>query len=155
MKGILEYRTNYSSVQNIIDHLNECDKQFIPPLSDRVSIAAYANKLVTCASRFEVWQDTRLIAMLALYANDSTQQSAFITSVSVLDSFAGRGIAKCLIGQAIDYSKQQGLEQIMLEVGGDNYKAIGLYHSLGFHNGRVLEELMEMSLKLTGGNDER
>ena len=51
-------------------HLAHCDAHFVPPLSGRVDIDAYAAKIADQAERFEAWAGGRSSGLVAAYCND-------------------------------------------------------------------------------------
>ena len=55
MAGVA-FEMNTASEVQIVDHLARCDADFIPPLANRVDLAAYAQKIVDRATRFEAWR---------------------------------------------------------------------------------------------------
>lgn len=70
--------------------------------------------------------------MVAAYCNDHEKRIAYITSVSVLKAWAGKGIAAKLMQRCIEHAKAAGMRQISLEVASDNAPAIKLYEKSGF-----------------------
>jgi ribosomal protein S18 acetylase RimI-like enzyme len=131
MKGQIEFMRNHATPDVLAAHLKECDSGFKPPLSDRVDIVAYSEKLHANAERFEAWIDDRLVGMVAAYTN-LQDRSGFITNVSVTADVRGKGIASSLVSQYLRYAQEQNLKSIALEVGKDNAAAIRLYEKLGF-----------------------
>ena len=146
----VEYRLNVASRQRIAKHLLLCDADFIPPLSGRVEIRYYAQKIVSKATRFEAWSGHTLIGLVAVYCNDQAR-SAFITSVSVLREWTGKGIAANLMKQCIERSKASGMQKISLEVAGENAPAIRLYGSCGFVACEAHVPVVTMDLYLDSG----
>jgi GNAT superfamily N-acetyltransferase len=135
----------------VADHLGSCT--FDPPLSERVDVAAYAGKLVARARRFEAWEGELLVGLVAAYCNDEVSRQGFITSVSVLPAYSGRGIGTRLMADCIAHADSVGMTQMNLEVGRMNSRAIGVYAKLGF----VPDEsangpLINMRLKLGPGS---
>lgn len=123
---------NRATATQIAAHLCECDTSFKPPLSDRVDISAYAIKINANAERFEAWLDGELVGLVAIYCNTPDKTSAFITSVSVLPRFQGRGIASRLIDEGKSHARTALYSRLQLEVSSDNRAAIRLYERLGF-----------------------
>ena len=93
MSVAVEYLTNKASVAEIADHLLRCDTDFVPPLVGRVEITDYAKKIANMAMRFEAWAGGTLIGLVAAYCNHQESRIAYITSVSVLRAWMGKGIA--------------------------------------------------------------
>ena len=97
MSAAIEYRLNMASAAQIAEHLLRCDADFVPPLSGRVEIRDYAQKIASKATRFEAWSGGTLVGLVAAYCNDRDKRIAFITSVSVLREWTGKGIAARLM----------------------------------------------------------
>ena len=132
MSGAVEFCLNRATAAEIAGHLSRCDADFMPPLSGRVEIDGYAHKIADRATRFEAWIDGVPIGLVAAYCNDSERRTAYITSVSVLQEWQGKGIAAQLMGQCIGHVKKLGFKYIELEVSGDNVGAARLYEKMGF-----------------------
>lgn len=139
-----EYRSNTASATEIAAHLKQCDAAFVPALSSRREIDAYAQKIVDHAERFEAWAGGTLAGLVAAYCNDRENHRAYITSVSVLEAWKGRGIAAELLKRCIEHATSSGMRCILLEVGSANRPAIKLYEKLGFVAGKATPTLVTM-----------
>ncbi len=153
MSSNVEYRVNQASPAEITAHLLRCDHAFHPALSTRVDIPTYARKIHDRSARFEAWQDKDLVGLVAVYDNDPEGQSAFVTSVSVLPTHQGRGIAAALMRSCIDHVRRLGLACIELEVDQRSEPAIALYRNLGFTTNRAHGTALTMSM--TTGRPDR
>ncbi len=92
----------------------------------------YAQKVCLHAVRFEAWKGDQLVGLVAVYMNDEGKEKAFVTNVSVVHEYVGRGIASLLIEQAMLEAKQQKLKKIILEVSANNPAAVSLYRKMNF-----------------------
>ena len=128
----LEICTNRASREKIEEHLHACNASFMPLLSDRLDLSVYAEKIADKANCFEAWVEGELVGLVAAYCNDTEKRTAFITSVSVLPGWKGKGIASKLVSQCIAYVGRSGFRCIELEVGVQNSAAIRLYEKHGF-----------------------
>ena len=128
----LQIDRNRAEVAQVAAHLAGCDAQFIPPLSARVDLGAYAERIVRHAERFEAWSGQQLTGLVAAYCNDEQRRRAFITSVSVLPAWQGHGIAARLLSECVQFARSAGFESIELEVHAANDAALGLYRKHGF-----------------------
>lgn len=128
----ITYRRNRATAADIAHHLVRCDAEFMPPLSGRVIIESYAEKLASRAVRFEAWTDSELIGLVAAYCNDAESGVSHITSVSVLKERTGEGIATRLLRECIEYAKLQNFGRIRLEVAAGHGSAIRVYEKCGF-----------------------
>jgi L-amino acid N-acyltransferase YncA len=132
MNNGISFLTNHASVDDIARYLASCDKRFMPALSTRVDINAFAEKISTRAERFEAWSDGQLIGLVATYCNDYETRDAFITYGCVLDGWTRHGVALNLFKKSIDYARQQGMRRIRAEINPNNAKIIGLFQKLNF-----------------------
>ena len=148
MKPAIEFLLNTATATQIANHLRYCDKDFLPPLRDRVEITGYAQKIVSKATRFEAWANGTLIGLVAVYCNDQKNGIAHITNVSVLKAWVGQGIATRLMTQCIEHVITVGMVRVCLEVASENLPAIKLYKKHGFVDDKASDAVAVMSLYL-------
>ena len=133
VKGaVIEFFLNKAGTAQIGEHLLRCDTDFIPPLSGRVEINDYAQKIANKATRFEAWSEDTLVGLVAAYCYELEKHIAFITNVSVLKEWSGKGIAGDLLKWCVEHVKAMGMRQVNLKVAIDNTLAIRLYEQNGF-----------------------
>ncbi|MCR9089628.1 MAG: GNAT family N-acetyltransferase [Rhodobacteraceae bacterium] len=137
------YSRDSAGVRDLLRHLRDSDDQFTPPLSHRVNLKAYADRLLAQAVRFEAWTTEghtsrsdechdRLIGLVAIYCNNPDRTDAFITSVSVESEFRGRGIAERLLQAALATATEAGFRSATLKVDIAATPARRLYARLAF-----------------------
>jgi len=148
MSTSVDYCVDRASGAEIVQHLSGSDADFVPPLSERVEINDYARKIASRATRFEAWSGDTMVGLVAAYCNDQVERIAYITSVSVLKTWTGKGIAASLLKQCIKHAHASGMQQIILEVASDNVSAIRLYEKSGFVAGKVNAPFVTMGLHL-------
>jgi ribosomal protein S18 acetylase RimI-like enzyme len=148
MTADLVYRVGTATASEISGHFCACDAEFVRHLRERVEIEAYARKLAERSTTFEARSGAILVGLVAAYVNDLDRRIAYITSVSVLPSWKGRGIAATLIGQCIEHARLMGMIRVGLEVAADNAVAIKLYEKTGFVLGKSGSPFVTMSLAL-------
>lgn len=132
MNGTIDYFLNTATEFNIYNHLSECDIEFVKALSERVDLIEYSKKIYNKAVRFEAWAGDTLVGLVATYCNDQSNQLAYITSVSVLNAWQGKGIAAQLLQRCIEHIEKLRIHCVSLEVARGNVPAIGLYEKYGF-----------------------
>ena len=142
------YRTQTATAKNISAHLKCCDSTFIPTLSSRLDIKEYAKKIFENAQTFEAWANDELIGLVATYCNSPDRVTAFITSVSVMPEWHGKGIATQLLADCILSMQSLGFARIELEVGADNMAAFALYSKQGFTTTDRNSNVEKMTLNL-------
>lgn len=139
----MELLINSCSVRDIYSHLLECDQSFIPPLSKRVNILEYSQKLHSKATTIEIVQNEKLIGLIAAYLNKTDLKIGFISNISVLPSHKGLGYGKMMLKYCVQYMKSNGVLEVHLEVDSRNSAAIHLYKALNFYvTGQVDEKFL-------------
>lgn len=123
------FKNNNSNANDIKNHLESCNSDFINQLKSRVEISEYSEKLATKAQRIEAWHNDSLIGLIAMYHN-SESDKFFISDVSVSKDFEKNGIASQLLTIGLNQTKNKIIE---LEVHKDNLAAISLYKKFGFY----------------------
>ena len=128
----IEYKIGVGSQNEIYLHLLDCDKFFIPKLSERVNLSEYSEKIFKKAINFEAWDNERLIGLVAMYINEEDTLFGFITNVSIINVYKNRGIASNLLKKCIKYSKDINLNWISLKVDTKNVSAVNFYKKFNF-----------------------
>lgn len=131
MRPPAEFRNDTASAAEIARHLWLCDADYMPRLSSRVSIDAYAAKLAKRATLFEAWVEDELVGLVAAYC-DLSQRTAFITNVSVAAAHRACGIASRLLATFLTRAQELKLQRVELEVNPGNHSAATLYTRHGF-----------------------
>lgn len=126
------FSINEAGEEQIAQHLQLCDSDFVPPLSERTDLAQYARKIANAATRFEARVGAELVGLLAVYCNDRSRRAAFITSVSVMRRWQNKGIAAKLLSRCIDHLRAIGFDQVSLEADLQNSDAIRFYRKHKF-----------------------
>ncbi len=144
----IQYAENRSTFNEVLQHLKVCDKSFAPHLSTRINLDAYALKIRQNSHRYEAWQGDQLAGMIAAYCNAPDKRVAFITSVSVIPSCIGMGVASQLMASCIHTIQQQSFKLLQLEVATTNLPAIKLYQKFGFSSELAPGAALLMTLKL-------
>lgn len=127
---MVSFQYNYASSQLIRAHLERVSPLFKPELSSYVNLDLYAQKIYEKAERVEVWDDDRLVGLIAYYININDSY-AFITNVSLEKEYSGQGIAGRMMDMMQEYLIET-VQSIKLEVKVENTVAIRFYRKHGF-----------------------
>ena len=149
----ISFRQQTASCVDIQAHLTACGDQFIPKLSSRVNLRDYSCKLFDRACTFEAWHDQLLVGLVAAYLHDSVEHCGFISNVSVLREFSGKGLASRLMDVCTKRARELEMRELRLEVASANSAAIRLYEKFKFVElGRTTPNVT-MQLTLSGTED--
>jgi len=144
----IKYQVKTATEKDILWHLNECNNNFLPPLTDRVDINAYAKKIFEKAVTFEAWNNDNLIGLIAAYIGASVPTLVFITNVSVTKAYMGLGIASVLLRKCIAHAVEINCFEIHLEVYKDNIAAINFYKKYTFTQSGTKDDNLLMKLEI-------
>lgn len=121
------------------------------PLTERVDIDAYAEKLLARADICIAVANGSIVGLQALYANDRQTLAAYLPFIAILPEYQRRGLGRTMLGRAVALCRERGMQRLNLASGvnRENVEAQALYRSFGF---RVVAEVgakLKMSLDLT------
>ncbi len=112
--------------------LEAVDAEFAPPLSTRVELAAYADKLARQAVVFGAYRQGAMAAFAAIYCNDAAGRDAYLSMLAVAPDQRGCGLSSQVLGAAIAHARARGFARMTLEVYQNNDAALAVYRKLGF-----------------------
>ena len=148
MTEAINYTEDQSKEEEIHVHLQKCDADFVPRLSSRIDLKAYAKKIFEKSTRLEAWAGQELIGLIAVYLTNKEAGEGFITNVSVLSAYAGKKVASQLLQNCIEAAKREGFLKLILEVNKGNERAINFYkkHNFEIKDNQEDHFLMQTSL---------
>lgn len=118
--------------EQVLSFLQEADSDFTPPLSSKLNLEIYAEKMISNAVIVDdISNDNLLRGFAATYANDANNLTAYLTFIGVKSRFRGLGIAKNLLEKTEATLLKKGFIRLRLEVYKGN-EAIKLYEKIGF-----------------------
>lgn len=142
---MLRYLHEKPTLSEIRDFFYCTDDEFDVPLSEKVNIEDYTQKLYTYSDFYLCCDDDKIVGMCCCYTN--RPPDAYISHVCVMGAYQGRGVFGHLLSVLKDYCLANGIDNVSLEVGHNNLRARRVYEKYGF----VLESERDHSsiLKLT------
>lgn len=144
----IQYAQGTASEEDIFFHLHKCNKDFIPPLDNKVNIKEYAAKIFEKAITFEAWDNNIMVGLVAAYFNDLENKTGYITSVSIIRTYRGIGIAHNLLNNCITHAGLNNFKSICLEVSALNNQAVLIYKKIGFQVQEENDSLLIMRYEI-------
>ncbi|MCX8500822.1 MAG: GNAT family N-acetyltransferase [Alphaproteobacteria bacterium] len=129
----LSQHQNHSTAQAVLQHLWSCDGDFVPPLSTRLNLSDYSQKICAHAERFEYCtaEPPSLVALVAAYFNRETG-IGFVTNVSVLPNYRRHGLARHLMERVVAEARARGMNGLRLEAAAGDEATLRFYQRLDF-----------------------
>ena len=106
----IKYSKNNSNYIDILNHLQRSNHLFKPVLSSYINLDEYSLKLYERSTRFEIFNDTYLIGLLAIY---NRFNECFISNFSLEESFIGHGLSNHLMLNFLEDSKIKNSHGVM------------------------------------------
>lgn len=116
--------------EDIYTFLKEIDQDFPTPLTSKVDLNDYTDKILDRAEILSVFKEYKMVACVVLYCNDIVNSRAYVPLVGVLKQYRGQGLAKGLVRAAINMAKSRGFNILGIHTESDS--ALHLYQSMGF-----------------------
>lgn len=129
------------TIQQIEIFLNEMDDKYPVHLSQKINLHQYALKLYEKGVVLPILKDDKIVAMVAGYIKNTTDNIAYISLVGTLPNYNGNGYATKLVKEFINLAKQEGLLGVHLYTTKENDIAINIYTKLGFVDWLIDKEL--------------
>lgn len=117
-----------------------CDPSFPKQLTEREDYEAIFAKIDQYAVFFAAICQGEPVGYAAMYANDLTTQTAYITMIGVKEEYQRQQIGSKLMSACVGAAKQRGMKVIRLEVLNTNEKAIAFYKRHGFREEGVASD---------------
>ena len=112
--------------------LREVDRTFPVPISEKQDLAAYAQKLSERATLCAELDGKRIVALVAGYTENVTDNMAYISLVATVADAQGRGVGKRLTREFVSVAADKGLDAVHLYAVPTNTPAVSMYKKLGF-----------------------
>ena len=137
---------------DLINYLTEVQNDFYPPLFQRITersnvknIHEYCEKLLSKANVFAIFDLGKIVAVIAIYTNNTIEHEAFIPILSVKNEFKGRGFASRLLERAFHCAKEYEMKIVAVRTWPENKNAISLYTKNGFKT--IKQDKLNLNLK--------
>ncbi len=116
----------------IQNYLSQHDNDFYEPLSSRVDIELYSQKLSELSMTFMLFLNDDMAGLICSYFYDVESQKGFITLVHTKREYRGRHLSVKLLEAVKDYAAGHGFKSIGLFVSRQQASAFNLYLHHGF-----------------------
>ena len=121
------------SQEKLTAFLQTVDKHFPVPLSAKVDLAEYAQKLIAKADlAVETSETGEIQALAAGYIRHVENNMAYLAIVATIPELRGQGRAKRVVQRFMDCCREQNRKGVHLYAVASNTNAVSLYEKLGF-----------------------
>lgn len=117
----------------IKDYILQYDSDFYKPLSARVDMDAFSQKLSDLSTTFVIYKDAEVAGLICSYFYDPASRAGFITLVHTKHEYRGQHLSLYLLNAVKEYARKRGFERISLFVSKQQTSAFQLYLQHGFN----------------------
>ena len=111
----------------------EIEKQWHPGMADdTVFLRAYAEKIYNNALVFGAMDGDEIIGLAAVYANDLSNQQAYLTYIALREEYSSHGLGTKLLTLCENTARERHMTGMRLEVKKANIRAINFYRKSGY-----------------------
>lgn len=130
---IEQMTANVIMQDKLLKFLRVVDKHFPIPLSDKVNLTEYVQKLIVHADMFaEISETGEIQALAAGYIRQVEHNMAYIAIVATLPEMRGHGLAGRVVQKFMERCHEQKRNGVHLYAVASNISAVRLYEKLGF-----------------------
>lgn len=112
--------------------LQEVDSLFPIKLSDKINLKELCSKFLSVGTLFSIFENNKLVGLLAGYNNDLENSKAYISVLAILPQYQGKGYASKLILDFTNDCINKKIKRIELFTHKSNENAIKMYKKNGF-----------------------
>lgn len=124
----------------LLDFLISVDKDFPTPLSEKVNLHEWTEKLLNRAVLCYTEIEGQIASAVAGYTENLVDGVAYITMVATRAAFRGRKLAYKNVKDFIEICRDKNISAVHLYVASGNETARKMYCSLGFVEYRIQNE---------------
>jgi GNAT superfamily N-acetyltransferase len=129
---IEHFRPDTTPPERIQAFLQRIAYTYIPPLTQQVAIPDYAAKLARYAEVLFASIAGSDVGLLTLYANDTVNRTAFVSTLGIAPEHTSRGIGGGLMQTGIALAWRIGMHRVRFEIDRRNERSLRLHLHLGF-----------------------
>lgn len=117
----------------IKEYILQYDNDFYEPLSARVGMDAFSQKLSDMSSTFIIYKNEAVAGLICSYFYEPASKVGFITLVHTKHEYRGQHLSLHLLNAVKEYARKNGFERITLFVSKQQTSAFQLYSRHGFN----------------------
>ena len=136
------------TVEEIEIFLNAVEQDFPVPLSEKVDLKEYAQKLFDHATIFCAYENGVIASMVAGYTRNLTDDLAFVSIMATRKEYRGQGLASKQLGKFLEESRNVGVKGVHVYAVESNLPAVATYKKHGFERYEAANETRPEDLHL-------
>ena len=117
----------------IKEYILQYDNDFYEPLSARVDMEAFSQKLSDFSTTFVIYKNASVAGLICSYFYDPASKAGFITLVHTKHEYRGQHLSLHLLDIVKEYARKKDFERITLFVSKQQTSAFQLYSRHGFN----------------------
>ena len=119
-------------INRVLNFLMDVDKEFPVPLSKRINIQEYSEKLCDKGDIFIKSVGDEIVGFIAGYATQAEGNMGYISIIAVKKEYRKQGIADELVEKFLERAKSLGKQGVHVYTYKNNLPARKMYYRCGF-----------------------
>jgi len=118
--------------KTIYNFLLSIDHEIVPPMSSRINLKTYPEKIKALSIGIAVMQNDLMIGILVFYPPNSTDNYVYLTLIGIDKKFRDKKISGILIYKMIDTANKMNAKGIKTQTWASADKLVKFYKQFGF-----------------------
>jgi len=136
---IIRFANSKDEYKKLLDFFRIVDRDFYPPLSNRCSLKAYLDSIVSKGVILYFLKNRKIIGLVGYYYFSTTYDSAYIKIIAILKECRGKKFGTALIGKCFLDLKNNNSKKVRIKTWSTNKISIHLYEKFGFKEYDVIK----------------
>lgn len=131
---IINYKNSPYTLEDIKSFIEALEKDFTPPLSERINLTSYVEKLIRESNIIIIKNSINeaIVGMIAFYCTPRKYDTALISFFGVVSNARGKGLGSLLLSTCKQLVYQSGMKAIETRTWESNNPALYVYQKQGF-----------------------
>lgn len=133
MKKELDFvKMDKTNIKEVIIFLEEENNSFPVSIKSRINISYFAKKILNNAEVYAYLCRTKIVGLIAFYANDMINKTAYLTYICVNEKYRSHKLGLNLMNAMFEECENKNMKKVKLSTNKRNIKAQKFYEQLGF-----------------------
>lgn len=147
---MINQKNIYTENQKMKEFILKIDNLFPAPLSKKVNISEYCEKILNKGIVIVAKNiDNQIVGILTGYTNDEINKLAYISILCTLPEYQNQHIGTQLLNIFTNIAKENGMKKIFLHTHKENENAISFYKKNNFMIDRIIKPNYNYSITLS------
>ncbi len=137
---VFEYKGDEEEYDMVYRMFELVNNDYLPPLFSEGSIEEYIKEVKNDGKMLYIKEENKIIAMITYWHFYPRENSAYISTISVLKEYRSKGLAKLLMNKCFNDLRSQNIKLVKLKTWSTNKITNKFYPKFGFEQIGVIKD---------------